>query len=220
MVLSRFLEMLAPVNCLGCGFEGAVVCTTCLDSLSTPNQALCYVCGRASKGGRTCELCARGNALSGVSVGAGYDGPVKELILRLKFHRLRAATDTAADLLMRAAGDWPEVQLITSVPVAPSRHRERGYNQSELLARVVASRTGLPYRPLIGRLTTTHQIGLDRRTRLDQVAGAFYASRRLEGHSVLVVDDVVTTGATVSACAEVLRGAGAGLVWAAAVARH
>jgi len=165
-------------------------------------------------------MCARGNALSGVSVGASYDGPVKELILRLKFHRLRAATDTAAELLMRAAGGWPDVQLVTSVPVAPSRHRERGYNQSELLARAVASRTGLPYYPLIGRLTTTHQIGLDRSTRLEQVAGAFYAAQGLDGQRVLLVDDVVTTGATMSACAEVLRGAGASLVWAAAVARH
>lgn len=185
-----------------------------------PNRTRCFVCGRTSPGSRTCEVCASGTALAGVSVGTDYDGAAKELILQLKFHRLRAATETAAELLMRAAGQWPQVQLVTSVPVAAARHRERGYNQSELLAKAVARRTGLPYYPLLGRLTTTHQIGLDRRSRLEQVAGAFYAMRGLQGQRVLLVDDVVTTGATLSACADVLHGAGAGSVWAAAVARH
>lgn len=191
-----------------------------MEALSLPTRSLCFACGRTSVGGRTCELCLKGSALAGVSVGAKYDGTVKELILRLKFHRLRAATETAAELLLRAVEEWPRVQLVTSVPVAAARHRERGYNQSELLAKAVARRAGLPYHPLLGRLTTTHQIGLDRRSRFEQVHGAFYALRGLEGQQVLLVDDVVTSGATLSACAEALRGAGAGLVWAAAVARH
>ena len=153
-------------------------------------------------------------------MGADYDGMVKELILQLKFHRLRAATETAAQIMMWTEPYWPRVRMVTSVPVAPSRQRERGYNQSELLAKAVARRAGVPYYPLLGRLTTTHQIGLDRRSRFEQVEGAFYAKRALEGQQVLLVDDVVTTGATLSACAEVLRNAGAGMVWAVAVARH
>ncbi len=220
MIFSRILEIFAPINCLGCGFEGDVICTTCLDALSLPDRTSCYACGRTNLRGRTCEVCLRGTVLAGVSVAARYDGVVKELILRLKFHRLRAATETAAKLLLRTAQDWPEVQLVTSVPVAASRHRERGYNQSELLAKAVALRAGLPYQPLLGRLTATHQIGLDRRNRLEQASGAFYAIRALEGQKVLLVDDVVTTGATLSACADALRSAGAGSVWAVAVARH
>jgi ComF family protein len=158
--------------------------------------------------------------LAGVSVGAHYGGPVKELILQLKFHRLRAAVVMGADLVEATRRQWPEITVVTSVPVAAARYRERGYNQSELLARMVAKRCGLPYSPLLGRLTSTHQIGLDRRSRLEQVSGAFYASKRLQGQHVLVVDDVVTTGATLSECAAVLTAAGAGSVWGAAVARH
>lgn len=146
-----------------------------MDALSLPNRSSCYACGRTSVGCSTCELCLRDSDLTGVSVAADYDGVVKELILRLKFHRLRAATETAAELLMRTAPEWPGVQLVTSVPVAAARHRQRGYNQSELLAKAVARRAGLPYHPLLGRLTTTHQIGLDRRNRLEQTSGAFYA---------------------------------------------
>jgi ComF family protein len=153
-------------------------------------------------------------------VGAYYDGPIKELILQFKFHRLRAATETAAGLILRRAAEWPEIDMVTSVPVAPSRYRERGYNQSELIAKAVARQAGLPYQSALVRLTATHQIGLDRQSRFRQVAGAFRAIRALDGRRVLIVDDVVTTGATLSECAAELRAAGARDVWAAAVARH
>ena len=188
--------------------------------LSANQPAVCFGCGRASAGSRTCELCAKASFLAGVSVGAHYGGPVKELILRLKFHRLRAATECAADLVMRTAGSWPRIDVITSVPVAAARYRERGYNQSELIARLVARRLGIPYSSLLGRATSTHQIGQDRRSRLEQVSGAFFATKRLSGQYVLVVDDVVTTGATLSECASVLQASGASGVWGAAVARH
>ncbi len=153
-------------------------------------------------------------------MGANYDGTVKELILQLKFHRLRAATEAAAEIMLRTEPYWPRVHMVTSVPVSASRQRERGYNQSELLAKAVARRVGLPYSAALGRLTTTHQIGLDRRSRFEQVESAFYAKRALMGQQVLLVDDVVTTGATLSACAGMLRDAGAAGIWAVAVARH
>jgi competence protein ComFC len=191
-----------------------------MDDLSSKQPAICFACGRASAGSRTCELCSPSTKLRGVSVGVHYGGAVKELILQLKFHRLRAATEAAADLLMRSTGSWPPIDVITSVPVAAARYRERGYNQSELIARLVARRLGLPYSSLLMRATSTHQIGLDRRSRLEQVAGAFFATKRLSGQYVLVVDDVVTTGATLSECAAVLQASGASGVWGAAVARH
>jgi ComF family protein len=180
----------------------------------------CFNCGTTTVDGKTCEECLAQTRLLGVSVGAGYEGAVKELVLRLKFHRLRLAAVAAAGLVLREAGSWPAVDVVTSVPVAAGRYRERGYNQSELVAREVARRLGLPYRGLLGRTTATHQIGLDRRSRIEQVSGAFYGVEQLEGQRVCVVDDVVTTGATLSACAEVLTAAGAAGVWGAAVARH
>ena len=204
VMISRLMELLAPTSCLGCGREGAVLCTTCIDLY----------------GRDTPPLRPDAPVLSGISVGAYYDGPVKELILLFKFHRLRAATEAAAELIVRRAAEWPVIDVITSVPVSPSRHRERGYNQSELIARTVAKRTGLPYHPTLIRLTATHQIGLDRQSRFKQVAGAFRAVRPVAGHRVLIVDDVVTTGATLVECASELRTAGARDVWAAAVARH
>jgi ComF family protein len=155
-----------------------------------------------------------------VSVAAYYEGPVKELILALKFRRQRAAAEAAGALVLRRAEDWPALDMVTSVPVSPARHRERGYNQSELVAQVVACRLGLPYSALLGRLGSDHQLGAGRQERLRQVTGAFFAKRRLAGSRVLLIDDVVTTGATLAECARALEVAGAGALWGAVVARH
>jgi ComF family protein len=155
-----------------------------------------------------------------VAVGAYYDGPVKELILGLKFNRRSSGASAAADLALRTLPYAWRVDLVTSVPIAPARYRQRGYNQSELIARRVAAQMRLPYYPLLGRASSTHQLGLDRRSRLEQVRGAFYLERACQGRRVLVVDDVITTGATLSEAAGVLDAAGAERIWAVAVARH
>jgi ComF family protein len=157
--------------------------------------------------------------LTGVAVGAYYDGPVQEMILKLKFHRLRAAAEPAAQLILDSLPSWP-IDTVTAVPVSPARRRERGYNQAELIARQVAAALELPFAPLLARSGTSHQLGLDRRSRLELVQGAFYAVGTYPGRRVLIVDDVITTGATLTECAEVLTRVGAAEVWGAAVARH
>jgi competence protein ComFC len=220
MILGRLMEVIAPASCVGCGVIGDVVCTTCFSEISLDVREVCVGCGRNSREGRTCDACSARTKLTGVSVGAFYEGSVKEAILQLKFHRLRSAGRVAAELLARRLPRDLPVDVVTSVPVAPERYRERGYNQSELVARLVAPRLGLPYRTMLGRVTSVHQMGLDRQRRLNQIAGVFFALRDVRGARVLVVDDVVTTGATLSECASTLSAAGAQLVWGAAVARH
>lgn len=193
MLLRRVIEILTPMDCFGCGKEGFVLCSVCLESASQPHQ------------------------LTGVAVGSQYEGAVQELILALKFQRLRAAVEVAATLAVRAvpAGTF---DVVTSVPISAARYRERGYNQSELIARQVARELGLPYRSTLGRDTSLHQLGLTRAERLAQIRGAFYPTRQLTGERVLIVDDVVTTGATLNECRRQLLSAGAGGVWGLAVA--
>ena len=217
MLVRRFIELLTPTECFGCGADNVVLCTTCTMRFGLRDVNICYACRLPSPAAYVCKRCASDMAMSGVAVAAYYDGPVKELILSLKFQRLRAAADAAAALITATLPSWP-IDMVTSVPISPARHRERGYNQSELLARRVAEALDRPYTPLLARANSQHQLGLDRRSRL-RSAGGFFAVRRCEGH-VLVVDDVLTTGATLNACAAELRGAGAEVVWGAAVARH
>ena len=220
MILAQIIELLAPLECAGCTRQGAAMCAECLATAVADLPEVCYGCGRASVDWRTCEQCSPDTELAGVTVGASYDGPVKELVLQLKFHRLRRAAEAAAQIVAARSAAWPAGAMVTSVPIAASRYRERGYNQSELVARQVAKRLGLPYLSLLRRTTATHQIGLDRRSRLEQIAGVFYAPRAVEARPVVVIDDVVTTGATLAECAVVLRAAGAMEVWGAAIARH
>lgn len=220
MVLARLMEIFAPLSCLGCNKEGDVFCTTCRESKAQKIQPLCYSCGAPSFEGATCPNCKENGSLAGVSVGAHYAGSVRELILQLKFHRLRSAHGAVAALVMRSVPVSMEFDVVTSVPISALRHRERGYNQSELVARLVARELALPYRSLLERASSTHQLGLGRHERLRQVSGAFFASRQLDGQKVLIVDDVVTTGATLAACAGALSQAGASYVWGAVAARH
>lgn len=151
-------------------------------------------------------------------VGARYDGAVKELVLGLKFGRDLAAARAAASLLAPLLAET-QFDAVTSVPSAPGRYRRRGYNPSALIARQLAAQLALPYRELLGRLHHAEQIGARRQERFAQVEGAFYARGTAAGR-VLVVDDVLTTGATLGACARALRTAGAREVWGAAAAKH
>jgi len=113
-----------------------------------------------------------------------------------------------------AGARLPAAQLVIPVPLHRRRLRERGYNQSELLAAEVSDRLGLPVRSdvLLRRQTTEAQSALTLEERRANVRGAFIAARALDGQTVLLVDDVLSTGFTASECARVLRQVGAGQV--------
>jgi competence protein ComFC len=218
MTLLRYIaRLIAPPVCVGCGREGAVLCNQCMLTLALPRPEVCFWCGRLSEGGRTCPSCQEFTALAGVKVAAAYEGSVRELVRQLKYRRQRDAADVLADAitpLFRAS----TFDVVTSVPVATTRLRQRGYNQSELIARHVARSLAIPYHPLLRRRRNTQQVGKTRSQRLSQVDGVFVASGPQSGR-ILVVDDVLTTGATLNACAIALQVAGAIEVWGTAAAR-
>jgi ComF family protein len=144
------------------------------------------------------------------------------LVYRLKFGRAKAAAGIMAahldDILPHLAPDT----LVTHVPTATSRVRLRGYDHAQLIAQQFARKRGLRYAPLLGRLGQSRQVGAARAERQKQLREA-YRSRnpqRIAGASVLVIDDVLTTGATVEAAAHALREAGARHVDAALFAQR
>lgn len=109
--------------------------------------------------------------------------------------------------------------VVVAVPVATPRLRQRGYNQAEVIARQVSKELRVPYRQALWRARTTQQVGKTRSERLAGVEGVFGTRGNLRGKSVLLVDDVVTTGATLNACATALRVAGAAATWGAVAGR-
>lgn len=154
--------------------------------------------------------------LSGLVVLFDYRGPDRELVLGLKHTRGVHAVPALADRLAEAlrAQPWPAPAVVTWVPTTAARRRERGYDQSLLLAKAVARRLGLPCRRLLRR-TGYAQEGLDGASRR---GGPQLSARREVAATVLLIDDVVTTGATLAAAAAALRAAGSSAVYAGALA--
>ncbi|HSE93294.1 MAG TPA: double zinc ribbon domain-containing protein [Methylomirabilota bacterium] len=154
---------------------------------------------------------------------APYTGPVREALQALKFRGRRALAAPLGDLLVERCGPaFPDcVDALVPVPLAPSRERARGFNQARLLADRAAPGFGRPVRPgwLARARPTAPQSDLDAEARRANVRGAFRAAPAVAGCHVVVVDDVLTTGATVTECARALRAAGARGVGVVVVAR-
>ena len=152
-----------------------------------------------------------------------YSGSMERVLHALKFQRHDFLDEALAGLLeatLRARGDLT-FDAVVAVPMARGKERRRGYNQAELLARALSRRLGVgcDMTLLTRREERATQSMLPKRERAANVRGAFAASSRVKGKSILVVDDICTTGETLRACAVVLRRAGASRVCAVTVAK-
>ena len=217
------LDLLFPKRCLGCRAWGALVCEECRSQVDSLRPPVCLRCGIPVIG-TACMSC-RENPLEvdGLRSVFAYDGLVRTAIIELKYHGL-ACLGEELGVWMADRIDWPvSADVIAGVPLHPGRQRDRGYNQSALLAQALHRRFKLPLAGAAIRRTrpTQPQVRLNGRSeRAENVRNAFVADRRIVGgRSVLIVDDVATTGATVSACAGALKDAGAVWVGALTLAR-
>ncbi|HTO90251.1 MAG TPA: ComF family protein [Candidatus Sulfotelmatobacter sp.] len=205
-------DFLWPQRCAGCGGQVGthrLLCASCRVRIPELSFAICARCLAA---GESEPLCAR-HARYQVWPAWVYDERSALLIEALKYGgRTDLATALALEL-RRAIRSIGHLDLVIPVPLHPARLRERGYNQSRLLAEALAREVGVPHLPgaLIRLRATAAQARLGPAARRANVRGAFRAAtpRALEGRRVLVVDDVLTTGATLEACFEALSEAGA-----------
>lgn len=192
-----------------------------LAELFFPEADRCPVCGRE---GGFCEACRA--ALAELRADAGsafyYDGIVRDMVHRLKFADQPYLARTMGMLMANLA----DVQgdLLTCVPLHAGRKRQRGYNQSEEIAREISRRTSIPYGHTLRRLRNTPPQSLmkDRTARSENIKNAFAVLPRakIHGRKILLVDDVITTGATVEECRKVLLNAGAAEVNVISFARR
>lgn len=239
-ILPRWIEpglaLLYPEVCQLCEQQRATpddgfVCPKCWSKVRFIRPPFCERCGLPYQGEITtpfnCSNCRDMKLHFSVARSAvTARGVVLEAIHRYKYHHARWFEAFLADLLLREAapvlraGNW---DLIVPVPLHSTKEREREFNQAERLARPLARALALPmHSDLVRRVVPTRtQTLLTKRQRAENVQHAFAAQpgRRLNGERVVVVDDVLTTGATTSACAGVLRSLGAGEVCVWTVAR-
>jgi ComF family protein len=168
----------------------------------------------------TCKACRQASGLQQIWVAAAYKDLAKQLVWRLKFDGAQAAVATMADQMLPLLSQETNAWLVP-VPTASTRARNRGYDQAKLLAKQFSRRSHLPYADCLRRRGQTHQVGSSRQQRLEQLHGAFSVKQRAfpAGAKVILVDDIVTTGATLEAAASVLKQAGATEISAIAFAQ-
>jgi ComF family protein len=154
-------------------------------------------------------------------VGA-YDGLLKHLIGLYKFERARSAYRDLGDLLLARLPDLPKNTIVVPIPTITKHVRERGYDHTLLLAKYIATRKGLTCRRLLKRATNTKQRQASAALRESQAKKAFITKvKKLEANiPYLIIDDVVTTGATIKYAARTLRRVGAKHIWVAAIAHQ
>jgi len=208
-LLERIISVVAPYDCLGCGREGRLLCTDCL-VLFPDVPERCYRCHKASPGGLTCASCRSSSRLHRVRVATDYEGVAKDIVWRIKFDGAQSVTKDLAACLANLLPREQEFYLVP-VPTTTGRARQRSYDQAKLLARALSRQTGHPYRDYLARIGKTHQIGSSRQERLRQLSGCFRVKsfNSVRGRRLILIDDVVTTGATLEAAATALRQAGA-----------
>ena len=210
------LDFALPPRCGGCG---AIVedidsfCTDCWRKLEFL-QGGCTRCGLPLKGteAETCSAClAQPPRLDRIRAAVAYDDISRSIALRLKYGRKTALARTMSRYMRPLFGELPRDTLLVPVPLHRRRLWSRGFNQSAIVARDLSRRTGLPV--AVGALKRTRATpplkGMGMRQRRRTVAGAFRSTMQLHGRTVILIDDVLTTGSTANACARVLKRAGA-----------
>ena len=218
------LDWLFPPKCGGCGKTGTRWCDSCQASVQKIEPPLCPLCGQKLTRAELCKRCQKAvPRYTALRSWAVFDGPVRNALHQLKYQRNVGLGDVLAHSLVELfqSVKW-EIDLIAPVPLGLARLAERGYNQSSLLARPFSLALNVPYRPqiLIRTRETRSQVGLTAVERRLNVSGAFIAhSNWAVGRSVLVVDDVTTSGSTLEACADALFTAGAWQVYGLTLAR-
>jgi ComF family protein len=245
-VAESLFSVLFPSDCRICGeallnISRLPVCPTCLQAMEPVEGKVCSICGERvlsayaepdDDGLTRCPVCRRLDRPFARAVAYGsYDGGLRELIHLLKYSGVRPAAGVLGRMLAETVQALQpsfaqQTVLTIPVPLYKGKRHQRGFNQAELITRaalkLLADARFQLRTDILARIRDTHsQIGLTSHQRRENLRGAFAVGCATEvtGREVLLVDDVYTTGTTVSECAKVLRRAGATRVWVATVAR-
>lgn len=227
-----FLDFIFPKFCFGCGLEGLWLCPQCQEKIVLVKTQTCPVCGRLSQNGQFCQKDQKPHGLSGIIVACYYDeGPVKELVHNFKYNHILELKNVLSEMMADALKEnlycenlyLDKSYLITAVPLHFLRKAQRGYNQAELLAEVVAGKLKIELNcKIIKKIHRTKpQVLTDGEKRTKNLENCFKISSKinLRGRTIILVDDVATTSTTLNECARLLKEAGAKRIWGLVIAR-
>lgn len=230
----NLLDLLFPKRCLGCGKWGRYICASCQSTIKPLRYLKCPVCEKPAIDGMTHPGCKTKYSLDGLTSFFRYDGVVREAIKRIKY---RYTFDITHELINTIPAPsfslFPKLltmnhelqTFLIPIPLHPSRFRFRGFNQAEVIARILGKRLSIPVNTklLLRMKKTIPQVEMkDREKRLANMKNVFsipHSSFFIHHSGILLVDDVFTTGATLRSAASVLKRAGAKFVWGITVAQ-
>lgn len=240
------LDFLFPKYCVNCRKIGDYLCANCFNFVSFDVHHLCLVCGKAAIGGLTHPGCVGKYAIDGAFCGLVYNQVVKKLIFSFKYKPyVSSLNQTLLELLYEALiQQEPFIQaleskpLVIPIPLSRQRLRQRGYNQTALLAQDLAKKLNLSFVDCLVRTKDTlPQFGLKREERIKNISGAFgikksvilgseatpeskkEADASITIKSAFLVDDVLTTGTTLLEASKILKHAGFSQVWGISLSR-
>ena len=238
MKVKEFIKKLLHKNvynpkwkCNVCGeeiFNGDYFCENCKNDLPRNDKSICNHCGRETEYSMEYCLTCKGNltAIDKARSVYNYKEPIKSMIYRFKYDDCRYFAEIfGRDIALIYQRNYFASDYITYVPMTKKREKERGYNQSLLIAEELSKRIGVEiYHGIVKKKETPRQATLTKESRIKNLVDAFRVNQKkiLEGKSIVIVDDVTTTGATAEAIASKLKKAGASevnLITVASVSR-
>ncbi len=231
-------DLLFPRFCVGCGQEdppaGGWLCSQCAGDIVSVVSQVCPECGKLSENGQYHLKCSKGKALKGI-IAASYfeEGPVREMIHNLKYNGVTELVKPLGEMMAKVLRDEicemrdktlisQNSFLLTFTPLHWRRKAQRGYNQSELLAREIGKNLNIDVMALlIKKKSTKRQVELQGSARRENLKDVFVAREGLDiaKKKIIIVDDVYTTGSTLNECARVLKKEGVKEVWGLVIAR-
>ena len=224
----NILNIIFPRRCVGCGKIGRYICSACQTTVTHLDRLKCPECGKSAISGMTHPGCRTRYTLDGLTSFFRYDGVVRKAIKTLKY---RLVTDLTRELVSLVPPVnplelvLPRQPIFVPIPLHPSRQRERGFNQTEVLSRALGSRWGIAVRTdILKRVkqTTPQVVMHSREDRLKNMKDVFTVSitaGNLKNIPIVLFDDVFTTGATLRVAGNTLKRAGAKFVWALTIAQ-
>ncbi|HHY70344.1 MAG TPA: ComF family protein [Thermoanaerobacterales bacterium] len=231
-ITKYFLDLLFPSKpyCLLCGNKlieiETIVCETCKNKILPLTEPLCKKCGKPlRKRDSFCYDCQREqHAFIQARSYGYYDTTLKQLIHEFKYCGKRELAEVLGNMMFHVLKQlpWPDFNYLVPLPLHKKRQRERGFNQAYLLTKVLAKKSKIPiFQGLIRTKSTEHQTLLDKSFRKRNLKGAFKVlqNSKIYGKTVLLVDDVYTTGTTAGECSKSLLEAGAKSVYVLTCAR-
>lgn len=207
-MIDALLSTVAPHICSGCQEYGTVLCKSCIDDINNDDFGRCVWCLRPTVHMHQCGACTRKLKTAGAWVVGERAGVLKRLLNDYKFESHREAATALALLLDAAIPVLSTDTVVTWVPTAPAHTRQRGFDHAARLARVFAVLRGLPCQSLLIRQRGGSQHELGKKAREAAAAHAFRLKQAPHQPQILLIDDILTTGATMKACVGLLRAAG------------